>query len=311
MSIMQIGFLVVIFASAVGLAYGVFQLTTSGAVAKRMKRLFGPETPQPQAETWVETIAKVTKPLGKLSTPEEGFEASALRRRFFNAGIRSSSAPIAYFGAKTLLAVVLPLLAFGLVAMVFHKSGTVLMGTLLVAAALGYYLPNIMLSRLIVKRQRDIFESFPDALDLMTVCVEAGLGTEAALTKVAEDIVHKSEVLSEELRLVNLELRAGAPRERALRNLAIRTGVDEVDGFVAMIIQAERFGTSIAQALRVHSDMLRTRRRQRAEEEAAKIALKLLFPLIFTIFPSLMLVLMGPAMIQIYRILLPAMGGGR
>jgi tight adherence protein C len=111
------------------------------------------------------------------------------------------------------------------------------------------------------------------------------------------------------MRLVNLELRAGAPRERALRNLSIRTGVEEVDGFVSMIIQAERFGTSIAQALRVHADMLRTRRRQKAEEAAAKIALKLLFPLIFFIFPSLMLVLMGPAMIQIYRVLLPTMSG--
>jgi len=141
----------------------------------------------------------------------------------------------------------------------------------------------------------------------MTVCVEAGLGTEAALNRVAEDIQLKSPVLSEELRLVNLELRAGADRERALRNLAMRTGVDEVDGFVTMLSQAERFGTSIAASLRVHADMLRTRRRQRAEEAAAKIALKLLFPLIFCIFPSLLVVLLGPAMIQIYRVLLPTL----
>jgi tight adherence protein C len=111
------------------------------------------------------------------------------------------------------------------------------------------------------------------------------------------------------MRLVNLELRAGSDRERALRNLAFRTGVDEIDGFVSMINQAERFGTSIAASLRIQSDLLRTRRRQRAEEAAAKIALKLLFPLIFCIFPSLMVVLMGPAMIQIYRVLLPTMGG--
>jgi tight adherence protein C len=188
------------------------------------------------------------------------------------------------------------------------KGNTVLLAVLL-AAAIGYYLPNVVLSRLVFVRQREVFENFPDALDLMTVCVEAGLGTEAALNRVADDIVHKSAVLSDELRLVNLELRAGAPRERALRNLSIRTGVEEVDGFVSMIIQAERFGTSIAQALRVHADMLRTRRRQKAEEAAAKIALKLLFPLIFFIFPSLMLVLMGPAMIQIYRVLLPTMSG--
>ena len=188
-------------------------------------------------------------------------------------------------------------------------KGTALLVWLLLAASFGYYLPNVVLARMVFLRQREIFETFPDALDLMTVCMEAGLGTEAALNRVADDMVHKSVVLSDELRLVNLELRAGAPRERALRNLALRTGVEEVDGFVSMIIQAERFGTSIAQSLRVHADMLRTRRRQRAEETAAKIALKLLFPLIFFIFPSLMLVLMGPAMIQIYRVLLPTMSG--
>jgi len=144
----------------------------------------------------------------------------------------------------------------------------------------------------------------------MTVCVEAGLGVEAALARVADEMQHKSEALAEEMHLVTLELRAGMNREQALRNLAIRTGVEEVEGFVAMINQAERFGTSIAASLRIHSDMLRTRRRQRAEEAAAKIALKLLFPLIFFIFPSLLLVLLGPAMIQIYRILLPTMAGG-
>ena len=212
-----------------------------------------------------------------------------------------------------MLAIGLPMVAFVVLTLLEQPpvKGNALLFWLLLAAAVGYYLPNFVLSRMVFVRQREIFENFPDALDLMTVCMEAGLGTEAALNKVAEDMVHKSEVLSDELRLVNLELRAGAPRDRALRNLAIRTGVEEVDGFVSMIIQAERFGTSIAQALRVHADMLRTRRRQRAEEAAAKIALKLLFPLIFGIFPSLMLVLMGPAMIQIYRVLLPTMAGGR
>jgi tight adherence protein C len=178
---------------------------------------------------------------------------------------------------------------------------------LLLAAAIGYYLPNMILSRMVFVRQREIFENFPDALDLMTVCVEAGLGTESAMVRVADDLQFKSPALADEMRLVNLELRAGGDRERALRNLAIRTGVDEVDGFVTMMSQAERFGTSIAASLRIQSDLLRTRRRQRAEEAAAKIALKLLFPLIFCIFPSLMVVLMGPAMIQVYRVLLPTL----
>ncbi len=312
MSILQIGFLALVFVATVALAYWLVQAVSGNVAAERMKRIVGDGSNfESAAERWVERLAQATRPLAKLSTPDEGFEASALRRRFFNAGIRNSTAPAAFFGMKTVLAVGLPMLTFaGLTLLVQSPvKGNALLIWLLLAAAVGYYLPNVILSRVIFLRQREVFENFPDALDLMTVCMEAGLGTEAALNRVADDMVHKSLVLSDELRLVNLELRAGAPRERALRNLALRTGVEEVDGFVSMIIQAERFGTSIAQSLRVHADMLRTRRRQKAEEAAAKIALKLLFPLIFFIFPSLMLVLMGPAMIQIYRVLLPTMSG--
>jgi len=309
---MQIGILVFVFVSTVALTYGLFQLAGGNAATDRMKRMLGaPSAGQAPSESLLDRVSRTIRPLGKLSMPEAGFEGSALRRRFLHAGIRSASAPAAFFGAKTVLAIGLPMLTFVALTLFMpgSASGNSLLFWLLVAAAIGYYLPNVVLSRLVFIRQREIFENFPDALDLMTVCMEAGLGTEAALNRVADDMVHKSEVLSDEMRLVNLELRAGAPRERALRNLAIRTGVEEVDGFVSMIIQAERFGTSIAQSLRVHADMLRTRRRQKAEETAAKIALKLLFPLIFFIFPSLMLVLMGPAMIQIYRVLLPTMAG--
>ena len=312
MTLMQIGFLGLVFVSVFALVIWGARMAGGNATAGRMRRLFGEDTPfESSAERFVDRVAQATKPLARLSMPEEGFENSAIRRRFINAGIRNASAPAAYFGAKTLLAIGLPTIAYAVLTLLLQSpiKGNALLFWLLGAAALGYYLPNMIVARLVFVRQREIFENFPDALDLMTVCMEAGLGTEAALNKVAEDMVHKSKVLSDELRLVNLELRAGAPRERALRNLAIRTGVEEVDGFVSMIIQAERFGTSIAQSLRVHADMLRTRRRQRAEEAAAKIALKLLFPLIFFIFPSLLLVLMGPAMIQIYRVLLPTMAG--
>jgi len=158
-------------------------------------------------------------------------------------------------------------------------------------------------------RQREIFETFPDAADLMLVCVESGLGLDAALVKVTEEIRIKSLALAEELHLVNLEMRAGGSRDKALRNLALRTGVEEVNSFVTMLVQADRFGTSIGESLRVFSDELRTKRKLRAEELAAKIPLKLLFPLIFFIFPSLLLVLLGPAFIQVYRILLPTMAG--
>jgi tight adherence protein C len=314
MTVLQIAFLTLVFIATFALVLWALGLMSPSATDRRLRRVMGQTASAPGAEAdrWVDRIARLTRPLGKLSTPEDGYEQSALKTRFVHAGIRNPAAPVAYFGAKTVLALALPFLVFAALALTkAPMQGNTLLALLLVVAAIGYYLPNAVLSRMVFVRQREIFETFPDALDLMTVCLEAGLGTESALNRVAEDMQLKSRALSEELHLVTLELRAGAPRERALRNLAIRTGVEEVDGFVSMIIQAERFGTSIAQSLRVHADMLRTRRRQRAEEAAAKIALKLLFPLIFCIFPSLMLVLMGPAMIQIYRVLLPTMAGSQ
>jgi tight adherence protein C len=224
------------------------------------------------------------------------------------AGLRHPSAPAIFFAAKTLLALLLPLLLFLALSSSGKQQDTnMLLMYLLFAATLGTYLPNVVLRHMIARRQREIFESFPDALDLMTICVEAGLGVDAALSRVATEIGMASPVLSEEMTLVTLELRAGGTKEKALRNLALRTGVEDVDALVSMLIQAERFGTSIAASLRIQSDLLRTKRRMRAEETAAKIGLKLLFPLIFFIFPALMVVLMGPAMIQIYRVLLPSM----
>lgn len=312
MSHTQIAFLGLLFVAVTAGAFFVMSLFSRSPTADRLNALAGGKgAAAPATDSWIERTEKLTRPFAKLSTPEDSEDTSALRARFMHAGIRHASAPLAFFGIKTVLALGLPLLAYFTV--LVSTPELEFQGTLfvvLLAAAVGYYLPNIVLNRLIFVRQREIFETFPDALDLMTVCVEAGLGIEAALVRVADEMQHKSETLAEELHLVTLELRAGLERARALRNLGNRTGVEEVEGFVAMIIQAERFGTSIAASLRIHSDMLRTRRRQRAEEAAAKIALKLLFPLIFFIFPSLMLVLLGPAMIQIYRILLPTMAGG-
>lgn len=313
MSMIQIAFLVLVFLAVFVLA-GVGMVFLSPSAARERLRTLAPSRPGARARgsnAWMDNAVGVATRFGKLSLPEEGWEQSGMRTRFMNAGIRGASAPMMYFGAKTLLAIALPVLAYILIGFSASRmSLNSMMFLLLCAAAFGYYLPNAILGRMVFLRKREIFETFPDALDLMTVCVEAGLGVESAINRVADEMAHKSEILSEELRLVGLELRAGSDRERALRNLAGRTGVEEVETWVALIIQAERFGTSIASALRVHSDMLRTRRRQRAEEAAAKIALKLLFPLIFCIFPSLMLVLLGPAFIQIYRVLLPTMAGG-
>ena len=170
---------------------------------------------------------------------------------------------------------------------------------LAVLAAIGYYIPNILLSRKVATRQRTVFEEFPDVIDLLTVCVEAGLGLDAALMRVADELALRCPVLADELQLMLLELRSGFSKEKALGNLSLRTGVEDVDKFASMLIQADRFGTSVADSLRVHSDMLRTRRHMLAEERAAKIGTKILFPLIFCIFPSLFVVLLGPAAIQV------------
>jgi tight adherence protein C len=259
---------------------------------------------------WVGRIIELTKPVAKLSVPKEGWESSQLRIRFMNAGYRSDTAPMVFFMAKTVLTFMLPaiLILYLMISRVDYAADLLLM-FIVASAGLGYFLPNVFLERRIAYRKREILDSFPDAMDLIIVCVESGLGLDAALARVSEEMHMISPVLGEELHLINLELRAGSSRERALRNLALRTGVEDIDTLVAMLVQSDRFGTSVAQALRVHAENLRTKRRLRAEEAAAKIALKLLFPLIFFIFPSMLLVLLGPALISINRILLPAMGG--
>jgi tight adherence protein C len=259
---------------------------------------------------WVGRIIELTKPVAKLSVPKEGWENSQLRIRFMNAGYRSDTAPMVFFMAKTVLTFLLPAI-FILYVMISGAdyAADMLLLFIITSAGLGYFLPNIFLERRIAYRKREILDSFPDAMDLIIVCVESGLGLDAALARVSEEMHMISPILGEELHLINLELRAGSSRERALRNLALRTGVEDIDTLVAMLVQSDRFGTSVAQALRVHAENLRTKRRLRAEEAAAKIALKLLFPLIFFIFPSMLLVLLGPALISINRILLPAMGG--
>lgn len=308
MSAIELTFLTLLFGAVFSMIMLALRRFASSPVQERLDALTEGALPASKGTSWIRRIVSVTEPLAKLSLPAEGWEGSALRTRFIIAGLRTSSAPPLYFAAKTGLAVSLPLIAF----LVLHGSGAKysfeqLMLWLLAPAACGYYLPNTWLANRVSRRQREIFENFPDALDLLTVCIEAGLAMDAALARIALDIGLKSPILSEELQLVTLELRAGSGKEKALRNLALRTGVDDVESLVTMLIQAERFGTSIADSLRVQSDQLRTKRRQRAEETAARIALKLLFPLIFFIFPALLVVLMGPALIQIYRGLLPAM----
>jgi tight adherence protein C len=259
---------------------------------------------------WLETIAEISQPISKLSIPKEGWEGSVARLKLVNAGWRTPNAVAIFFAAKTVLALVLPLPALvWLVGTSVETSTTVFWMILVALASLGFYLPNLVLSRRVSARQRAIFEDFPDALDLLTVCVEAGLGLDAALMRVAKEIQLGSPIVASELELMLLELRSGFAKATALRNFSLRTGVEDIESFSTLLIQADRFGTGIGASLRVLSDTLRTRRRMRAEEQAAKIALKLLVPLLFCIFPALLVVLAGPAFINIYRTLLPSLPG--
>ncbi len=309
MSGADILFLLLVFTVVAGLAWWAMLAMSGMPLRERLKSFTGTAaaTPAPGQGEWIEKVARVAEPFSRLSLPEEGWEQSALRTRFMNAGWRNRAAPKLYFAAKTLLALGLPAVAALLLA---GRGGNLLLA-LFASAAIGYYLPNGVLARRAEARQRDIFESLPDALDLLTICVEAGLSMERALAKVAGEIHIKSVPLAQELQLVLMEMRSGFSKERALRNLALRSGVEDVDALVAMLVQAERFGTSMGESLRVHADNLRRKRAVVAQEAAAKVALKLLFPLIFCIFPALMIVLLGPASIQMKTVLLPAAHAGR
>ena len=301
----QLTFLLVVFTIVCALAGLAMALFAPVALRTRLRRFIGKSEPtQLESNGWVEKVAKVTQPLTKLSIPEEGWEKSALRTRFMNAGWRNPVAPTLFFASKTALALLGPAIIGVLVALsIITLAGSKLLLLLLLTATVGYYLPNMILNRIAGRRKREIFESLPDALDLLTVCVEAGLSLERAFVKVAGEIHIKSVILAQELQIVLMEMRAGFSKEKALRNFALRSGVDDVDTLVAMLIQSERFGTSVGDSLRVYSENLRNKRRVLAEECAAKIGLKLLFPLIFCIFPTLLMVLMGPAVIQLTRTL--------
>ena len=310
----EFAFLAVMFLSAVGVVIGCFLLFGPSQVRNRLAQITGTANTQSElgepGSRWLESVANAVGPLAKLSAPEENWEQSALRRRFMQAGLRSPSAPILFYAIKTITAFGLPLIAWLLLNAFFPKgtaSSYVLI--LLSLALVGFYGPSVFLNWMIKVRQREIFETFPNAIDLLTICVEAGLGLDAAIARVAEEMRIGSAIVADELTLVSLELRAGSSKERALRNLALRTGVEDIDTLVAMLIQSEKFGTTIGASLRVHSDMLRTKRMQRAEEKAGKLPVKLLFPLIFCIFPSLMVVMLGPSMIRITQTL-PGMING-
>jgi tight adherence protein C len=241
--------------------------------------------------------------LGGVMEPQSELEKNSLRIKLANAGFRSENAARVYHGIRVvcLAAFLIPALLLFLLKDGFTMKSiqwTVAM------AGVGFYLPQIVLWHLRTTRQKEIFLTLPDALDLLVVCVESGLGLDAALRKVTEEMKGHAQIICEEFSLANLQLQMGRPRREVLHDLGVRTGVDDVRSLAAILIQADRFGSSIAQALRVQSDSMRTRRRQLAEEKAAKTAVQLIFPLVLFIFPAIFVVLVGPAAIQIQKNLL-------
>jgi tight adherence protein C len=234
--------------------------------------------------------------------PASAKDVGELRLKLMQAGYRDAGASYVYLGLRIALGVVLPIVL--LLTVVPAMNPAKAMMTLAAAAALGYILPSFALGRLVRRRKTRITDALPDTLDLMVVCVEAGLGLNQALMRVAEEMVSVERVISDEFNLVNLEMRAGTPRTEALKNLARRTGVEDVSSLVSMLVQTDRFGTSIARSLRVFSDSMRTRRRQKAEEAAAKTTIKMVFPLALCILPALLVVVLGPAALHIYDVLI-------
>ena len=262
-----------------------------------------PGSAQPRGRFSVKAWAEgVVQKLGTRVQGGEAKTAAPVRQMLVHGGYRRPDAPSLYWGARLLSASVLGGGVLGLAPLAGAGAGVALLAAAWFGA-LGWLVPVYVLRKKIAARQAEIRRALPDALDLLVVCVEAGLGLNQALVRVAQEIRHVSPVVGEDLGLVTLEIRAGAPRHDALRALGERTGVPEVRSLAAMLIQTDRFGTSVGQALRVHSETLRTQRRQRAEEAAAKTSVKLIFPLVLFIFPAIFVVLLGPALIQVFQML--------
>jgi tight adherence protein C len=291
-----------------GLVAGIFGLLTmisnrNSRAAERLERLSRPtslaeiEDPRNKKERF-QNVLETAKALSRPLMPQTELEASQLRIKLANAGFRSESAVAVYLGIRFGTFLLFSLTAIAIFLPKYGLTFAALKPIVLLTGA-GFYLPAGILWYLRSKRQEAIFLTLPDALDLLVVCVESGLGLDAAMRKVTDEMKGHAGVICEELSLANFQLQMGRPRREVLHDLGVRTGVDDVKALAAILIQADRFGSSIAQALRVQSDSMRTRRKQIAEEKAAKTAVQLIFPLVMFIFPGIFVVLVGPAAISI------------
>ncbi len=250
---------------------------------------------------YIKRSEKVLKPLGDM-IPRSPEEMSRQERRLAQAGIRRKDGPALLYGVKLVLAIIL--IVGGSLIPTARANPALLV---LLPVLFGALIPDMWISRMIQNRKENIQRALPDALDLTVVCVEAGLGLDQSLARIGLELSSVYPALSDELQLYGLEVNAGRKRAEALRNLGTRTDVDDMKAFVAVLIQTDRFGTSVAQSLRVFSETMRTKRRQRAEEHAAKMNIKMIPPLVFFIFPAIFIVVMGPAIIAIIRYLIPGL----
>ena len=299
--------LLLAFGACALLVFGVGKLLTQSRMRQRLRqsvtrqRALRPPRQAPAAggAGWHAVLAS----LSRLSVPAGAWQDSERRLKFIRAGFREPSAAQAYYAFKTTFALVLPLL-LALVLMIWWPATPYPRQAMYVVAlaGVGYYLPDVYLRFRTSQRANDMRDTLPDLIDLLVICTESGLGMDAAINRVSQEIARSSKILAEEFYLAALEIRAGAGRSTALKNLALRVDLEDLHSLVSMLVQADRFGTSLADSLRIQSEVMRTKRMQRAEEIAAKVPVKMLIPLIFFIFPSLLMVLIGPAVLQISAI---------
>ena len=259
-----------------------------------------------KSEALQRALSKSAPALAKSLTPTSEKEMSKLRQSLVEAGFRSETAPVTYLALRAIVALFFLVLGGGGSLFLYGFTGAAALRTFFVGAA-GFYLPILVLSQLARRRKQQIFYGLPDALDLMVVCVEAGLGLDQAMRRVATEMKKSYRIIADEFGTCNLHLQMGRARNQVLSELGARTGVDDLRALASILIQADKFGSSIATALRVQSDSMRVKRHQVAEEKAAKTAVKLIFPLVLFIFPGIFVVLVGPAGIQMAREMLPMM----
>jgi tight adherence protein C len=296
-----IGFVFVsLLVMAAGMAFSASGATTIDRRLEELGGLYG--KPAEEEAGFDRRLTDTLKKLGN-AVPRSPSEMGKLQQRLVTAGYRNNEAVALFFGIRVGLA----LLLFGLFASPFVFGPNFLMA--IGACGVGYILPGFMLARMAKRRQHRIRLGLPDALDLLVVSVEAGLGLDQAIQRVADELAFAHPELADEMKLINLELRAGKARSEALRNFGERTQIDDVISLVTMLVQTDKFGTSVAQSLRVHSETSRTKRRQRAEEAAAKTGVKMVFPLVFCIFPAIWVVTIGPAAIKFVQVLVPMANG--